>query len=1045
MDFKTIIIVILSASLAAYFIPTPGEVQSHFKSGQDFYASKDYKRAIEQYDWIISTESNFLEADSIQVSLPANELTVAVRTAAYYQKGNALRNLGKKEESIENYRIVEQRGDSPKLSALAQYQIYELYYLDKNYQQAIEEARTLISKHPLDDRVPRAWYDIGWTFRELNMMDSSNIAFETLTREYPKNELDARARYQLAQNYFDQGNLDKAIAAFNNITEKYRPENFASSEWENVELKAVKDRRIFEAQAGRDVDATTLEIVAKSQVRIGDAHQKQGAYDNAMLSYRRVIAAFTLMPTLIEATYIKMADYTASLKGLDEGIQIYRQAIDENFTNKPLQAKLQYKIARTYQDAKLHERAAEEYLFYVRAYAPQAEAIKFPIEQAYFLGISNFYNARSYQNTLLYVDTTLAAFPESEFKPKLFTYKGLALLGLSRYADAREVFATVISLSPESNEAILARTQTGKSYFDERNYEQAVAAFEELLKGDPSKLEPNEIHYLLGLSYYGLGAHDKAVEHLKLVQPGSSYFPFTFARVTRAYTAQKKFDEATEYLTHAETSARRDSADYSSFVRLARSELYTAQQKYDLAVAEFDTVIKDSTQTENTRVQAHYGRGLVLFEMGKFKEAAVDLQACLNSGVFQQVFPALVPQAKEKLAFSYVNLEKKKEGVGLLSDLITAASTRTDKSRYTATLAEFHYRSGEYAKAIEASNQILAMKDADEQSVIRAYVTLSNSYGNLQQHDKAIATLKEAGEKFPTSSYIEEVFFQIGQIYYGGGDYKSAESALLFHTQKFPDSKYHEDASYYYAFSLYQTGQANEAIKAFKEFIATHPNSKRVPESQMQIGETYFNTSKFEDAIKEYQAVYRKYPQNDNAAHAMFNEGWCYYQLQQPGKMLETFRALVQQYPSSKIAAEAQFAIGDYHYNQKSYEAALGAYQAFVTLFPNESRVEEANQLIKDLSQVEAYKAYEAAMAFFDAKNWSLAITELTKVMEKYPSTDIVYGCKTNIASSYEQLGERKKALALFSEIVNDWKDVEAAKTAVFFAEMHKRWIEAGK
>ncbi|MBI3579263.1 MAG: tetratricopeptide repeat protein, partial [Ignavibacteriales bacterium] len=885
MDFKTIIIILLSASLAAYFIPTPGEVQSHFKSGQDFYASKDYKRAIEQYDWIISTESSFLQADSIQVALLNNELNVTARTAAYYQKGNALRNLGKKEESIENYRIVERRGDSPKLSALAQNQIYESYYLDKDYPKAIEEARVLINKHPLDDRVPRAWYDIGWAFREMNMVDSANIAFETLTREYPKNELDARARYQLAQNYFDQGNLDKAIAAFNDVIEKYRPENFASTEWENVELKAVKDRKIFEAQAGRDVDASTLEIVAKSQVKIGDAYQKKGAYDNAMLSYRRVIAGFTLMPTLIEATYIKMADYTTSLKGLDEGIGIYRQAIDENFTNKPLQAKLQYKIARTYQDAKLHEKAGEEYLFYVRAYAPQAEAIKFPVEQAYFLAISNFYNARNYQSTIAYVDTTLTTFPESEFRPKLLTYKGLASLGLSRYAQAREIFALVIKLSPESNEAVLARTQMGKSYFDERNYEKAVAAFEELLAADQSKLEPNEIHYLLGLSYYGLGSHDKAVEQLKLVQPGSSYFPFTFARVARAYAAQQKFDEATEYLNRAAAAAKRDSTDYSSFVRLARAELYTAQQKFELATADFDSVIIDKSQTENTRVQAQYGRGLVLFEMGKFKEAAADLQACINSGVFQQVFPALVPQAKEKLAFSYVNLDKKKEGTQLLSSLITAAITGTDKGRYSATLAEFHYRAGEYAKAIEVGNQILAMKEADEQSIIRAYVTVSNSYGNLQQHEKAIVTLKEAAEKFPTSTYIEEVFFQTGQIYYTGGDYKTAETAFLFHTQKFPNSKYHEDATYYYAFSLYQTGQAPEAIKNFREFIVAHPDSKRAPESQMQIGEAYFNTTKFEEAIKEYQTVYQKYPQNDNAAQAMLNEGWCYYQLQQPNKM----------------------------------------------------------------------------------------------------------------------------------------------------------------
>jgi len=1045
MDYKTIIFIVLTASVAAYFVPTPLEVQTHFKSGQDYYASKDYRRAIEQYDWIINTESSLMEADSIRVALQGNELNVAVRTAAYYQKGNALRNLGKKEESVQNYRIVERRLDSPKLSALAQFQIYETYYADKNYPKAIEEARALIARHPLDERVPRALYDIGWAFREQGMIDSSNSCFETLIREYPKSDLDARARYQLGQNYYDQGAWEKAAGAFHDVIEKYRPESFGSTEWESVELKAVRDRRLFEAQAGRDIDASTLELVAKAQVKIGDTHQKRGHFELALENYRKVIATFSLMPSLVEATYIKMAEYTTQVQGFEEGIQAYKRAIDENFANKPLQAKLQYKIARTYQDAKLHEKAAAEYLFYIKAFASQADQIKFPVEQAYFLTVSNFYNARNLVQTLAYADTMLTAFPESEFMPKVIMYKGLASLGLGRYAVSREQFNTVIQSSPGSNEAILARTQIGRSFFDERMYDKAVATFEELLNGDQSRLDLSEIRYLLGLSHYGLGLNEKAIENLERVESTSPYYPFTFARVTRAYAAQRKFDDAASYLDRAFTAAKNDSVDFRPFVRLARSELYTAQQKFDLAAVEFDSVLHDQSQTENTKVQAHYGRGLVYFELAKFNEASKDLQACLASGVFQQVFPALVPQAKEKLAFAYLHLDKKKDGVRLLTELLNAAPTEMEKSRTLGMLCEFHYRSGEYAKAVEIGNQVLAMKERDEQSVVRTYVAMSNSYGNLQQHDKAVATLKEAGEKFPTNSYIEEVFFQLAQIYHNGGDYKNSGEAFQSHIQRFPNSRLKEDASYYHAFAFYHLGRAEESVQLFRTFLKDFPNSKRAAEVQMQIGETYFNTSRFEVAAKEYQTVYRKHPQNDNAAQAMFNEGWCYFQLKQNEKMLETFGALVQKYPEAKVAADAQFSIGDYYYNEKSYDEALKAYQAFLSAFPDEPRVEEAKSLVKDLNQVEAYKQYESAMAFFEAKNWNLAIAELTKVMNMYSDAEVVYGCKTNIASSYEQLGERKKALALFEEIIKDWKDVEAARPAVFFAELHKRWIEAGK
>ncbi len=1045
MDAKTIIFIILTASIAAFFIPTPQEMQSHFKSGQDFYAARDYKRAIEQYDWIINAKSKLLEADSIRVALLTNELIVGVRTASYYQKGNALRNLGKKPESIENYRIVENRTDSPRLSALAQLQIYETFYADKDYRHAIDEAHLLIQKHPLDDRVPRAWYDIGWAYRQLGTIDSSNYAFQVLAMTYPKHELDARARYQLAQNYFDQQEWEKALAGFHDVITRYKPESFAAMEWQNIELKAVKDQRLFEAQAGRDTDENTLELVAKAQVRVADVYRQQNLYTEAMQAYQKVIATFALMPTLVEATYIKMAEYTTRMNGFDEGILVYRKAIDDNFSNKPLQAKLQYKIAKTYQEEKSYLKAAQEYLFYANAFGPQAEAIKFPVLQAHFLAISNYYSARDYKNTLLIADSTLSVFPDNDYATKIRMYKALADLGLGRYAQARELFTQVIADAPGSNEALVARIQIGKSYFDEKNHEKAVEKLEALISEIQVKSEQSEIHYLLGLSHYGLGHHEKSIEHLALVDSTSPYYPFTFARVTRALTAQQRYEDAAKFLDRAFRAAKRDSADYTPFVRLARSELYTAQQKFDLAVVEFDSVIQDKRQTENTRVQALYGRGLLHFETTKYKEAAADLRTCVTSAVFQQVFPALVPQAKEKLAFSYLNIDKKTEGAQLLSELTAGAATEFEKSKYLGMLSEYQYRIGEYPKAIETANRVFTLQDRDEFSVIRSYVAMSNSYGNLQQHDKAIATLKEAGEKYPANAYLEEVFYQLGLIYYNNSDFRSSAEAFESHIQRFPKSKFKENAQYFYAFSLYHTGKADSSIQLLREFLAAYPASKRAADAQLQIGEAYFNTSRFEEAAKEYQILYRKFPQNDNAAMAMYNEGWCYYQLQQSKHMLETFRDLVQRHPSTRVAADAQFTVGDYYYNQKSYDSALVAYQDFVKIFPTEPRREEAKLLIKDLSQVEAYKAYEAAMAFFDAKNWKLAIEELAKVMAKYPDTEIVYGCKSNIASAYEQMGERKQALAVFDEIISEWKAVEAARTAVFFAEMHKRWIEAGK
>ncbi len=1045
MDFKTIVILVVGLSIVAWFTPTPEELTVSFKSGQDFYAARDYRGAIQQYDRILDAESRFLVEDSVRVSLLNNELSVGVRTAAYYQKGNALRSLGLKDSAISLYRVVEGRDDSPRLSALAQYQIYELYYGDKQYDAAIREARTLIDGHPNSDKVPQALYDVGWSFRELHQLDSSDAAFEELIHRFPDHELDTKARYQVAENYFEQQRWTQSIEGFRGLIAKYRPESFEKSEWEKVELKALRDRKLFEAVTSKDVDLTTLELTAKAQVRVGDAFRARNMYDSAMSNYRKVVTTFSLMPTLVEATIIKMAEYTTEHKNLEDGILVYQEAIDASFNDKPLQAKLQFKIARTYQEQKLYAKAAAAYLFYGEAYHREADAVKFSVEQAMFLAASSYFNARDYVNTIRVADSMLLLYPASELKGKILLYRGLSRSSQLRYADARRDYADVIAFAPHADEAVIARTQLGKTHLDEKHHESAIREFEALLAGDRSRIDVSEVEYFLGLSYYGLSDHRSSIDHLERVAPSSTYYPYTLARITRAYGAMKNFDGARTFLDSATARADKDSAAVVPFIRLARAELLTAQQQYPGALTEFDAVVNDSSLTENTRMQALYGRGLLHAEMGQHPQASSDLRRCLNSAVFSQVFPALVPAAKEKLAFALMSGGQRAEGEKVLDALIKEAASEQERSRYLAALAEFRFKAGEFDAAVAAGNRVIQMTEPDQPSLLRSVASVANGYANLQQPSKAIGTMVAATHRVPDNGFLDDVFFQLAGLYFTAGDYGNALEAYRTYVEKYPKGHAVEDATFLQGMCLYSTGQADKSIDALQSFIARFDTSDRVPEAYLQIGEAYFNTNRFAQAAEAYASVYLKYPKNDNAPLAMLNEGWSYFQAGQPDRMLEIFDRLAQRFPESPLAADASFSAGDYFYNNKSYDSALVAYQTFVMRFPENARVEEARQLIHELGQVEAYRQYERAMEFFDAKNWDVAADELKKIMEKYPDTDVVYGCKANIASALAQSGQRQAALRMFTEIIEQWQDIEAARPAVFFAELHKRWIESGR
>lgn len=122
---------------------------------------------------------------------------------------------------------------------------------------------------------------------------------------------------------------------------------------------------------------------------------------------------------------------------------------------------------------------------------------------------------------------------------------------------------------------------------------------------------------------------------------------------------------------------------------------------------------------------------------------------------------------------------------------------------------------------------------------------------------------------------------------------------------------------------------------------------------QYYAGECMFNLKKFELAVREYQAIYRRYPKGELAASAPYNEGWFYYELQNPGQMIEVFKTLVQK--------AAEF------------------YSKLKNKYPIYEKISEVDKLIYDLSQINSYLEYEAAMKHFDKRKYEKAFEKLKK------------------------------------------------------------------
>lgn len=1043
------LIVFIIATVASLYIPAPQEFKNAFQAGQNYFVARDYKNAIRMYDYILYTESKFINEDSIKVGILNNEYIISVRAAAAYMKGNAFKQMNYSDSAIYYFRIVSLRKDEPRLAALAQFQIYDIYYRLGRYDAAIEEAFKLFIKFPDNKKSEQALYDIGWAYREINKLDSSSVIFHKLLVKYPNTEYYARALYQIAQNYFDMGDYKSALVHWLDLINKFQPEIFTKTDWEKIELKAEKERRLFEVTEGRDVETTDLELVAKAYIKIGDSYRKLKNYGLAISYYKKIITTFTLIPNLQEVAWIKIADYTLEEKGLEEAIDIYRDAIDQNFANKKLQAKLQYKIAETYQNAKLFTRAAEEFDFYVNSYETVAEAIDFSVDKAKLAVILNYYNSKDFKKTVAHCDSFINKYVSSELIPSVFNIKASALNFAGDYQSAKKALETLILNFPRSDEVASAKVQLGFTLYKLGDFSSALEQLEEALKNYKDKIDTSEAFYYKLLILADEKRYDEAISIFDKINFFSPYYPGAVNKICKIYSARSEFDTGEKILQHILEIAvqRKDSLNIINDIYFNFADLYINKGDYNLALNYLTKILEDSLlfeKRETFALQVLYVKGIISYQVEKFEDAISYLNKVLNNETFKNIFSQNLDNAYEKLALSYAKIGELEKGISIFNNLINQSKDDVQKGKYYSTVSTIYFEGQKFKESIEYANKSLAITGIDTATIISNYINLANSYKELGDLKRSVELLSEASNNFPKASEIQDILFQLAAIHYDNQEYEDAIKIFNKYLNQYPEGVHKKDAILYKAYSQYEIGEWQGAYNSMKTFISLYPQDPKAPDMQYYAGECMFNLRKFEQAIREYQLTYRRYPKSELAAAAMYNEGWCYYELQKPETMIETFKTLAQKFPNSEFAPHGLFTIGDYYYNIKDYQNASIYYSELKKKYPNYEKISEIDELLYDLSQINSYLEYEKAMRYFDDKNYQKAIEELMKILNKYPDASVAVGCRVNIAASYEMLENKKEAIKWYDEVIRLYKDSkdENERSAYFFAKEHKEWLE---
>jgi outer membrane protein assembly factor BamD len=176
----------------------------------------------------------------------------------------------------------------------------------------------------------------------------------------------------------------------------------------------------------------------------------------------------------------------------------------------------------------------------------------------------------------------------------------------------------------------------------------------------------------------------------------------------------------------------------------------------------------------------------------------------------------------------------------------------------------------------------------------------------------------------------------------------------------------------------------NDAIKALDQFTARFPSDPRTEEARFQLGSAYFEKKDFITAAAELVRLASDYPTGRFAVEARYKTCESYYRLSPRPQLDQEYTraaidhcdALIVSYPSSDFATQAEELItdlreklarkaylnGDYYYKRKAYDSAILYYEALLREYPQSSSAPKALlRLVQTYQRLRYAEELEAA------------------------------------------------------------------------------------
>ncbi|MFA7626678.1 MAG: tetratricopeptide repeat protein, partial [Candidatus Kapaibacterium sp.] len=415
----------------------------------------------------------------------------------------------------------------------ASYQLAHALYRNGSYEQSITSLLEFVRMYNRSPYAPNALYLIGWIRFQQRKYSESIDNFEFMINAYPQSQLTPRAYYAIGDAYYNLGKYEEAIHSYKIVIESYPGSEMAPESIKSIQFCLVALGREAEAI---DIANQYVETNPESpfapvfQKKIGEMFYQGRKYKDAITEYEKFISKNPNDESVPEVMYWMAKSYV-SLNETDEASRVFLN-ITEKFPDSeyaPLSmldnGLLQIEVANI--------SAAESILKSLQdKYPDNPNAAQAGFER----GVLKYKLGDTLSALNIFLNVT-NKYPGTDWGDQSRYRTAMHYRAAGQNDSARFHFAFISAIEDNPNISSECQYRIGELWMRDKNYEQAVLAFTQVME----KYEGFEDWYSLSLlslgeAYENLEQVDRAKEiysALEALRPNDDFGNTAKSRIKR--------------------------------------------------------------------------------------------------------------------------------------------------------------------------------------------------------------------------------------------------------------------------------------------------------------------------------------------------------------------------------------------------------------------------------------------------------------------------------------------------------------------------------